>query len=139
MSKGVLEDQERAEAFRQYLYHTYALGDKPGQAPHLDGQNGWKQIEILLSQIDGCLIRFLAPPTQGEVHRAEETLLKMSPLLNAHEINDKVTDQKGVERALRSSPRQANVSLAVRCFRTRWNHLSIEQRTKVPFYRHCRK
>lgn len=120
-SRGILADQTRAENFRRYLYRTYALGDRPDQPPHMDGQNGWRQLEILFAKLDIPLIRFLAPPVKGSVHRAEGNIIRPSCLEGAGEITDPVIDQNGKPFAIRNVPYENETSLlVVRCFRTRW-------------------
>lgn len=97
----VLTDKKRAEALRRHLYDVYALGDRPGQAPELDGQNGFTQMSILLGRLDIPLVRFFAP--------------------TMFELTDPVVDQRGQKVTLRTTPRRDEAAvLAVRCFRTRW-------------------
>lgn len=102
--RGVLGDKVRAEELRRHLYYAYKLGDKPGQPPHLDGQNGFSQFCILLAKLDIPTIRLFAP-----------TLVP---------IRDAIIDKgpKGKNRQkLRDVPRPDETSLlVVRCFHTRW-------------------
>ena len=97
----VLMNKDRAEDLRRHLYETYALGDKPGQPPEQDGQNGCTQMSILLGRLDIPLIRLLAP--------------------TMYELLDPVTDQRGQKVNIRVDPRPSETALlVVRCFRTKW-------------------
>lgn len=99
--KNVLTDKTCAESLRHELYHTYALGDRPGQDPSLDGQNGFGQLCILLAHLDIPTIRLFAP--------------------EMHELNDTIRDQRRKHHTLRSLPRADETSiLVVRAFRTKW-------------------
>lgn len=101
LSKAVLHDRNAAESFRHYLYKHYALGDKPGQRPELDGQNGCSQFFILLARLGVPTIRLLAP--------------------SMYEMTDPVLDQEKNELFLqrRARPDEPCI-LVVRCFRTAW-------------------
>tara|TARA_B110000046_G_C13022479_1_gene411974 strand:- start:1058 stop:2233 length:1176 start_codon:yes stop_codon:yes gene_type:complete len=99
--QNVLTDKVRAEALRHELYHTYALGDRPGQDPALDGQNGFAQLCILLAHLDIPTVRLFAPDMRA--------------------VEDSVRDQRGRRHTLRSIPRADETSLlVVRAFRTKW-------------------
>lgn len=102
LTDGVLEDLNKAEQLRKHLYNKYAFGDRPGQDPELDGQNGVSQFCVLAARLGIPVIRLMAPSLQ--------------------EITDpSVYDQKGERRILRSLPKEGEGSLLiVRCFRTRW-------------------
>ena len=96
-----LTDKDTAERLRHHLYHTYALGDKPGQDPALDGQNGFAQLCILLHHLDVPVVRLFAPDME--------------------EITDKVRDQRKRLLEMRREPRAGETSLlVVRAFRTKW-------------------
>lgn len=98
---GVLTNTSRAEKLRHHLYYAYRLGDRPGQPPHMDGQNGFSQLAILLARLDIPTIRLFAPT--------------LSPIKN------KVIDKDGNEYTLRVVPKKDETSLlVVRCLRTRW-------------------
>lgn len=98
---GVLDDRHRAETLRHHLYHTYAFGDRPGQDPALDGQNGFSQFCVLAAQLDIPVVRLFAP--------------------HLDEMTDPVVDQRRRAHTLRRLPRDGEGGLlAVRCFRTRW-------------------
>lgn len=101
MTQNILNDPEVAERFRRHLYNKFSVGDRPGQDPELDGQNGFTQLCVLAGKLDIPIVRFFAP--------------KM------HEMRDPVRDQRGFEVPVRSQPRAGEASLlAVRCFRTKW-------------------
>lgn len=97
---GVLVDPARAEALRAYLYGVYAVGDRPGQPPHLDGQNGGTQLLVLLAQL-GVPTRVLFAPDLADV---------AMPL----------PDQRGVRHAPRAPAPGEPALLMVRAFRTAW-------------------
>lgn len=119
--RGILSDQTRAETFRRYLFEKYKLGDRPDQPPHLDGQNGWKQLEILFANLDIPIVRFLAPPVTQNVSLAERLMIRPEGLEDAYEITDPVSDQENRPLNIRSRVRDGETSLlVVRCFRTRW-------------------
>lgn len=99
--KDALVDRTRAEELRHELYHTYALGDRPGQDPSLDGQNGFAQLCVLLASLDIPTVRLFAPDMQ--------------------ELNDKIRDQRNRRHTLRTQPSSDETSLlVVRAFRTKW-------------------
>ena len=99
--QDILIDKDKSEILRKHLYEKYALGDRPGQDPALDGQNGFAQLCILLARLDIPTIRLFAP--------------------DMHELNDGVRDQKKKIVQLRSSPGPDETSLlVVRAFRTKW-------------------
>lgn len=99
---NVLNDAKCAEALRHHLYHVYKMGDRPGQAPELDGQNGFSQFCILAAKLNMPVIRLFAPKMQ--------------------EITEPVMDQSGKWHNLRNKPKQNESSmLCVRCFRTKWS------------------
>lgn len=101
MCANVLVDRAAAEAFRRYLYDTFALGDRPGQNPELDGQNGFSQFCILAARIGLPVVRLFAP--------------------SMIELTDPVIDQSGDAWMLRTDARPDEPSLlVVRCFRTKW-------------------
>ena len=101
ISEGALNSKEKAEQLRHYLYHKYALGDRPGQRPEDDGQNGCSQFCILLANLDIPVVRFFAE--------------------NMHELTDDVIDQSKRHLRMRSIPSPGEAGLLiVRCFRTRW-------------------
>ena len=101
LSASVLHDRDAAEAFRHYLYKHYALGDRPGQRPELDGQNGCSQFFILLARLGVPTVRLFAP--------------------SMYEITDPVLDQEKKEHKLHNVARPGEPCvLVVRCFRTTW-------------------
>lgn len=51
-AKKCLTDTDAAEALRRALYHKFEIGDKPDQAPELDGQNGCQQFLALAAKLD---------------------------------------------------------------------------------------
>ena len=61
LSENILTDATKSEAFRKHLYEKYSLGDKPGQSPELDGQNGFSQFCILAAKLGIPVIRLFAP------------------------------------------------------------------------------
>ena len=99
--KDALNDANIAEKLRHKLYYTYMVGDRPGQDPELDGQNGFTQFCVLGAKLDIPIIRLFAPK-----------LVRME---------DPVRDQNGKSFHLRTTPRTDESSmLAVRAFRTKW-------------------
>lgn len=101
LCKAPLHDKAEAERLRQYLYHTYAFGDRPGQPPQDDGQNGFTQMCILMHHLDIPMIRLFAP--------------------SMYELTDDVIDQQNRSLKLRRDPAPNETSLlTVRCFRTKW-------------------
>lgn len=101
MCKGVLNDGARAERLRRHLYHAYAFGDRPGQDPALDGQNGFSQLSILVARFDIPMVRLLAP--------------------SMFEITDDVVDQAGVSWSIRRTFKAGEPALLViRAFRTKY-------------------
>ena len=59
-----LNDDAISEKLRKHLYNKYKLGDKPGQDEELDGQNGFNEFTILISELKIPMIRYLAPNTE---------------------------------------------------------------------------
>ena len=108
LCKDVLVSKDRAEALRHHLYNHYGLGDRPGQNPQLDGQNGFSQFSILAARLGIPLVRLFAP--------------KMV------EINDPVVDVKKGAHLLRGPTDGEPCLLVVRCFRTKW--------TPTPVYKY---
>lgn len=101
-------EESNGEGLRRYLYAAYALGDRPDQAPHLDGQNGFTQLSILLARLDIPTTRLIPQPDQASA----------GPY---YEMTDPVVDQEGKEHALRAHPRSGEAGLlVVRCFRSKW-------------------
>lgn len=101
LCEQVLVDKQRAEALRKHLYDVYALGDRPGQPPEEDGQNGFTQMSILIANLGIPMIRLFAP--------------------SMYELTDPVVNQRGEKVQLRTDPRpEETCLLAVRCFRTKW-------------------
>ena len=99
--KDVLTNHDMAEKLRCKLYYEYALGDRPGQDPSKDGQNGFKELCILLARLDIPTVRLFAP--------------------GMHQLNDGVRDQQQQTHTLRIKPRANETSLlVVRTFRTKW-------------------
>ena len=98
----ILQRPQTSETFRKHLYDRYAFGDRPGQDPALDGQNGFGQFCILAARFDIPLTRLFAP--------------------KLFELTDPVRDQRGVEHTLRRRPRdpQEPSLLTVRAFRCKW-------------------
>ncbi len=100
LSADVLTSLESAEALRHYLYHKLSLGDRPGQAPHLDGQNGFSQLCILAAHLKIPMTRLFAP--------------------EMHVLTDDIKDKRGRAHKLRVPTPNEPSLLVVRCFRTRW-------------------
>ena len=98
----VLQTQSASEAVRSYLYHQLGIGDKPGQAPELDGQNGASMATLLFGAVRMPVRVVLAP------------WLKPAdvPLQDAHGRDAPLPPHPGAgDRAV----------LLVRTFRTRWD------------------
>jgi hypothetical protein len=100
LSKNVLSELKHAEELRHFLYSSIALGDRPGQAPHLDGQNGFAQFCILVAHLKIPMVRFFAP--------------EMIPL------TDDIQDQNGKMHKLIPPTFNVPSFLVVRCFRAKW-------------------
>jgi hypothetical protein len=96
-----LESPEASEKLRERWWNEYAFGDRFGQPPHLDGQNGMSQFCIMMSKLDIPVLRFFI---DGD---------------NTVELTDPVKDQNGMvcplrtKRKTRGEPRV----LAVRFYR----------------------
>lgn len=82
-----LQDPAAAEELRKRLWFDYAFGDKWGQNPALDGQNGAAQVCVLAAQTGLPVARFFVDD-EGAVHR----------------IRKPVVDQRGNHHALTHAP-----------------------------------
>lgn len=61
LCERVLRAPDSSEPLRRHVYDTYAIGDDPAQAPHLDGQNGFGQFSLLCSALQIPLVTLMAP------------------------------------------------------------------------------
>ena len=110
-AKDILDDKDKAAAFRRYLYEKYAFGDPPQQPVELDGQNGFLQFCILSSKLDIPLVRVLAPRPHDDMPDYKFLTDKTDP----------VADQRGQPQTIRCTAAADEDSLLViRAFRTKY-------------------
>jgi hypothetical protein len=59
----ILHHPQIAEEIRCHLFEQYGIGDDPKQAPELDGQNGYNQLQIMCEKIGVPLVTFMQTGT----------------------------------------------------------------------------